>query len=298
MWDTLETTHEGTEEVKRSRLNTLSQEYKMFRIKPGKKILDLQKRFTHLTNHLIALGKVLSNSDMNLKVPRSLTRTWKPKRALYLVEGETKDKQKSMWTDDKKRKPKMTSIMELKDLDSMALATIFGKLQEHEIDLGRLTLHEESKKCKKGISLKASTSQDQEEKDDDESDSEIDTETMKLLVRKFNKFLKKKGSSNRFQRKETRNPTFKNKNSKDKFLCHECGTDGHMKYQCPVYLKKLEGEKNTSRDFKSKKAYIVWDVPEEDSTTSTSGEEETAKICLMVNDHEDSTSSKVDEFGE
>ncbi|KAF1881616.1 hypothetical protein Lal_00039832 [Lupinus albus] len=62
--------------------------------------------------------------------------------------------------------------------------------------------------------------------------------------------------------------------------------------------KKVDGEKNTSRDFKSKKAYIVWDVPEEDSKTSTSGEEETAKTCLMVNDHEASTSSKVDELGE
>ncbi|KAF1878131.1 hypothetical protein Lal_00049299 [Lupinus albus] len=133
-------------------------------------------------------------------------------------------------------------------------------------ELGCLTLHKESDKCKKGISLKASTSQDQEDKDDDESDSEIDVETMTLLVRKFNKFLKKRGSSNRFQKKETRNSTFKNKNSKEKFSCHECGKDGHLKYQCPLYLKKVEGEKNTSMDFKSKKAYIAWDVPKEDST--------------------------------
>ncbi|KAF1891482.1 hypothetical protein Lal_00012370 [Lupinus albus] len=75
MWDTLETTREGTEEVKRSRLKTLSQEYEMFRVRPGEKILDLQKRFTHL----IALGKLLSNSDLKLKVLRSLTRTWQPK---------------------------------------------------------------------------------------------------------------------------------------------------------------------------------------------------------------------------
>ncbi|KAF1881725.1 hypothetical protein Lal_00032196 [Lupinus albus] len=57
----------------------VSQEYEMFRMKHGEKILDLQKRFTHLTNHLIALGKVLSNSDLNLKFLRSLTRTWQPK---------------------------------------------------------------------------------------------------------------------------------------------------------------------------------------------------------------------------
>lgn len=55
MWDTLEITHEGTEEVKRSRLNTIFQEYKMFRMLPGKKILDLQKMFTHLINQLISL---------------------------------------------------------------------------------------------------------------------------------------------------------------------------------------------------------------------------------------------------
>ncbi|KAF1864726.1 hypothetical protein Lal_00039892, partial [Lupinus albus] len=105
-----------------------------------------------------------------------------------------------------------------------------------ELGLGRLTIHEESYKRKKGISLKASTSQDQEDKDDDETDLEIDTETMTLL--------------------------------------------------------KVDGEKNTSRDFKSKKAYIVWDVAEESLTISTSKEEETAKICLMVKDNEASTSTK------
>ncbi|KAF1867985.1 hypothetical protein Lal_00042379 [Lupinus albus] len=61
----------------------------------------------------------------------------------------------------------VTAIMESKDLDSMALATLFGKLQDHEMELGRLTLHEESDKRKNGISLKSSTSQEQEDKDDD-----------------------------------------------------------------------------------------------------------------------------------
>ena len=74
IWDTLVETHEGTAEVKRSRLNTLSQEYEMFRMQPGESIVALQKRFVHLTNHLIALGKTFTNDDLNLKVLRSLTR--------------------------------------------------------------------------------------------------------------------------------------------------------------------------------------------------------------------------------
>ena len=60
IWDTLVQTLEGTVEVKRSRLNTLSQEYKLFRMQPQELILDLQKRFVHLTNHLKALGKKLT----------------------------------------------------------------------------------------------------------------------------------------------------------------------------------------------------------------------------------------------
>ncbi|XP_073225631.1 uncharacterized protein [Cicer arietinum] len=60
IWDTLEVTHEGTIEVKRSKLNTLSQEYELFGMLPGESILDLQKRFSHLTNHLSALGKTFT----------------------------------------------------------------------------------------------------------------------------------------------------------------------------------------------------------------------------------------------
>ena len=57
MWDVLEVTHESTNEVKRGRKNTLIQEYEMFRMKSGEIICDVQKRFTHIVNHLLALGK-------------------------------------------------------------------------------------------------------------------------------------------------------------------------------------------------------------------------------------------------
>jgi len=47
----LEVTHEGTNEVKRARKNTLIQEYEMFRMKSGESICDVQKRFTHIVNN-------------------------------------------------------------------------------------------------------------------------------------------------------------------------------------------------------------------------------------------------------
>ncbi|XP_073222346.1 uncharacterized protein [Cicer arietinum] len=60
IWDALEVTHEGT-------------------IEPGESIIDLQKRFSHLTNHLTTLGKIFTNAELNLKVLRSLTRAWQLK---------------------------------------------------------------------------------------------------------------------------------------------------------------------------------------------------------------------------
>ncbi|CAL0331030.1 unnamed protein product [Lupinus luteus] len=74
----------------------------------------------------------------------------------------------------------------------------------------------------------------------------------------------------------------KGKNSKERFTCHEYGKAGHMRFQCPTYLEKVDSDTSTPRDFKSKKAYIVWDVPEEETTSSTSSEEEFAKLCLVA----------------
>ncbi|KAF1864711.1 hypothetical protein Lal_00032031 [Lupinus albus] len=136
-------------------------EYEMFRMRPREKILDLQKRFTHLTNHLIVLGKVLSNSDFNLKFLRSLTRTWQPK---------------------------VTAISKKKSLSKMSLAALFGKLQEHELELTQLDQHEEQEKKKKNISLKAKV--EKYDSSEDEDDKE-ETDDMSLFVKKFSKFLRR-----------------------------------------------------------------------------------------------------------
>ena len=77
----------------------------------------------------------------------------------------------------------------------MTLATLFGKLQEHEMELMRQHHHEENDKKKKGIALKA-TSSNQENLDHNEievSDLE-DDENLCLFVKRFNKFLRNKGT--------------------------------------------------------------------------------------------------------
>ena len=82
--------------------------------------------------------------------------------------------------------PKVTAISESKDLSSMSLATLSGKLQEHEMELQRLNHNEETDKRKRSIALKASSSM-QEEQEKEESDDEED---FSLFVKKFHKFVK------------------------------------------------------------------------------------------------------------
>jgi len=41
MWDTLQVTHEGTTYVKRSRINTLTHEYELFRMNQNETIQDM-----------------------------------------------------------------------------------------------------------------------------------------------------------------------------------------------------------------------------------------------------------------
>ena len=74
MWDTLQVTHEGTIDVKRSRINTLTHEYEHIRMNQNETIQYMQNRFTHIVNHLASLGKIFPNEDLINKVLRCLSR--------------------------------------------------------------------------------------------------------------------------------------------------------------------------------------------------------------------------------
>ena len=78
MWEILRVTHEGTDDVKQARKNSLIQEYEMFRMQQGETIYDVQKRFTHIVNHLNRLGKTFDIDELNIKILKSLNRTWQP----------------------------------------------------------------------------------------------------------------------------------------------------------------------------------------------------------------------------
>ena len=67
MWDVLEVSHKGTNEVKRARKHALIQEYELFKMQKGECITKVQKGFTHIVNHLIGLGKEFDKEQLNIK---------------------------------------------------------------------------------------------------------------------------------------------------------------------------------------------------------------------------------------
>ena len=74
MWDALQIAHEGTNDVKLARTNTLTQEFDLFHMKHGETITDMQKIFSHIINRLHTLGHVTPNAVATNKVLRCLNR--------------------------------------------------------------------------------------------------------------------------------------------------------------------------------------------------------------------------------
>ncbi|VFQ98062.1 unnamed protein product [Cuscuta campestris] len=64
MWDKLEVTYEGTDQVREAKIDFLTQEYEMFRMKEGEKIDDMFDRFSKIINDLHALKKTYTNKDL------------------------------------------------------------------------------------------------------------------------------------------------------------------------------------------------------------------------------------------
>jgi len=73
-------------------------------------IVEVQKRFTHIVNHLFSLGKTFDKEEINIKILKCLDRSWQPK---------------------------VTAISESKDLTSM---TIIWKVE-------RARVRDEHAKC-------------------------------------------------------------------------------------------------------------------------------------------------------
>ncbi|VFQ69542.1 unnamed protein product [Cuscuta campestris] len=154
MWDKLEVTYEGTDQVREAKIDFLTQEYEMFRMKEGEKIDDMFDRFSKIINDLHALKKTYANKDLVRKILRSLTPEWRSKAdAIYKSIG----------------------------VSNVTIDGLKGNLKTYESTILTPSL---DKQKKKGITLKATRETMEEVSSDDDNE-------FGLVIKKFHKFMKK-----------------------------------------------------------------------------------------------------------
>jgi hypothetical protein len=194
IWDKLEVSHEGTNQVKENKISMLVHNYELFKMKSDETISSMFTRFTDIINGLKSLGKEYTNVEMVRKILRCLPKSWEPK---------------------------VTAIQEAKDLTKLSLDELMGSLMTHEMN--QVKEDEDEGRRKRGIALKATCSSEDESSEDED-------EEFALFTKKFKKFFRKKQGDKRFPRKTH----FKGDSSKkNEIICFGCKKPGHIKSDCP-----------------------------------------------------------------
>ena len=79
IWYALRVAHEGTNQVKQSRIELLMRKYELFEMSDEETIMDMYTRFTHITNELKLLGKSFTIEELVRKILQILPHTWESK---------------------------------------------------------------------------------------------------------------------------------------------------------------------------------------------------------------------------
>nr|XP_033508240.1 uncharacterized protein LOC117273247 [Nicotiana tomentosiformis] len=68
IWEALQIAHEGTTQVKQSKIDMLTTEYKLFRMKDDESIQDMHTRFASIINELHSLGEIIPRNKLVRKI--------------------------------------------------------------------------------------------------------------------------------------------------------------------------------------------------------------------------------------
>ncbi|PNX91973.1 gag-protease polyprotein [Trifolium pratense] len=215
-WDILRTAHEGTQKVKKSRLQLLTTQFENLRMKEEESVHDFHMNVLEYANTFESLGEKMSDEKLVSKILRSLP---------------------------KKFDMKVCAIEEAQDIGNMKVDELIGSLQTFE-----LKANERSEKKNKSIVFVSNT-----DKDDVESNLDTDesiSDAIVRLERQFNEVLKRMDRRPRTNATDiTRNinkntssqkmsRTDERSNQSKSVQCHECEGYGHIRTECATYLKK------------------------------------------------------------
>src|SRR6185312_7643374 len=262
IWETLQMSHEGNDEVKEGKMDLLQGDLEAFVMKNDEIIQQMHDRLTLLFNEIKTLG---SKDWDDFKVTKKMLRAYAPKN------------------------PKLTTIIRGKEsYIKMKPISLLNELQFHEmndLDVAKSIGKDEVKtialKTEPSKTVEASEKPSKQKKKVESSDGDSIDEETAMMVRNFKKFMKKKN----FKR-GTKQRT-----------CYKCGANDHFIADCPQNDndeskdKKHKGKSNhksydkekrykeKSKEYKKKhgKAH----VGEEWESSDDSDNEGTASFALL-----------------
>ena len=265
-WTILQTTYEWTKAVKDSKLQRLTTSFEEIKMEKNESFDEFYAKLKDIVNSSFNLRKTILEPKVVRKVLRSL-----PERF----------------------HAKITAIEESNDIDSIHLTELVSNLKTYELGLTRIGKGSKSK----SMTLKAKSNET------DESIDDKDSKIKSYITRQFKKFMKNANTKGFDKdRMQSSSSQFKSqdrgkKDAKDdgqytipsEPKCFGCQGFGHMKQECPTYLKtigkskaltatlsdtKLETESNDSDDKEILSAFTATVNPTKGITETVDDEED------------------------
>ena len=199
---------------------------------------------------------------------------------------------------------KITTIEESKDIDSIPLIELVGNLQTYELGLTRIGKGSKSR----SMELKAKGNKTDESSDDE------DSKMKSYITRQFKKFMKNANAKGFDKdRQQSSLSQFKSqdrgkKDAKDGGQytilsmpkCFGCQRFGHIKQECPTYLKSIGKSKALAATLSDTKPEIESDDSDDEGILNafTTTVDPTEGVTKTVDDEEDFVESKFEKIDE
>ena len=208
VWTILETIYEGTKKVKDIKLQMLTTRFEELKMGDDESFDSFYGKLNEIVIAKLNLGEKIEYAKVVRKILRSLLESFCAK---------------------------VTAIEESKDLDEIKIQELIGSLQTYELGLP-------SHKSSKSLALKTITERMDDSYEEDDMEKEL-----AFLANNFRKFLKMKNNGKSFSKGRFSSPKgdmkeFKKRDGKDSqslqgIVCYKCNSYGHLKKECPNYLR-------------------------------------------------------------
>ncbi|VFQ90291.1 unnamed protein product [Cuscuta campestris] len=255
IWQGLGKLCEGSEDLRKQKIEVLLEKFKGFKMLLGESFDMLDERFHKILNDLASLNHVLSPKEKNVRLLRSLPTEWYTKATAmeegrnlenYTVQGLL-DEHRTYEHELKKKKEEQVTPFPTALMTTPRVPTSEGTCPRN---------------CDTPSSSQPSSSK-----------MENYDEEFAMMVKQFQKFKKFFKKADSVRRPSKGKPQVSD-SPPESYLCYNCRKPGHWKSACPYPKVEKYGERE--RNEKKKKAMVA---AESDESSSSSSDEE-ALVCM------------------